>query len=54
MISRVYYDEQGKITRHEVVDKFGRPIEIPHGTFPEEGCEGSLQQNSPKFPDRTA
>ncbi len=34
MVSRVFYDEQGKITRHEVVDKFGRPIPIPCGTFP--------------------
>ena len=42
MISRVFYDERGKITRHEVVDKFGRPVPIPCGTFPEEGCEGLL------------
>ena len=26
MVSMVYYDEKGKITRHEVVDKFGRPV----------------------------
>jgi hypothetical protein len=34
MVSRVSYDETGKITAHEVVDKFGRPIKIPHGEFP--------------------
>ena len=34
MVSRVFYDEQGKITGHEVVDKFGKPFKIPHGTFP--------------------
>jgi glutamate synthase domain-containing protein 2/FAD/FMN-containing dehydrogenase/ferredoxin/glutamate synthase domain-containing protein 3 len=50
MISRVFYDEQGKITRHEVVDKFGVPIEIPHGTFPEEGCEGSLTVDFSEVP----
>ena len=48
MISRVFYDEQGKITKHEVVDKFGTPIKIPHGTFPEEGCEGSLPGDLPE------
>ncbi|HSB05461.1 MAG TPA: hypothetical protein VLK23_09710, partial [Thermodesulfobacteriota bacterium] len=45
MISRVFYDEQGKITKHEVVDKFGKPIPIPCGAFPEEGCESSLPGN---------
>ena len=54
MISRVYYDEQGKITRHEVVDKFGAPVKIPHGTFPEEGCEGLFRAHSLKFPGQTA
>jgi glutamate synthase domain-containing protein 2/glutamate synthase domain-containing protein 3/glutamate synthase domain-containing protein 1 len=34
MVSRVFYDEKGKITGHEVLDKFGRKINIPHGTFP--------------------
>ncbi len=34
MVSRVFYDEKGRITGHEVVDKFGRPIHIPHGEFP--------------------
>ena len=34
MVSRVSYDETGKIIAHEVVDKFGRPINIPHGEFP--------------------
>jgi glutamate synthase domain-containing protein 2/FAD/FMN-containing dehydrogenase/ferredoxin/glutamate synthase domain-containing protein 3 len=34
MVSRVYYDETGKITGHEVLDKFGQPVEIPRGTFP--------------------
>jgi glutamate synthase domain-containing protein 2/ferredoxin len=33
MVSRVFYDEKGRITGHEVVDKFGRPIKIPHGEF---------------------
>ena len=34
MVSRVFYDEQGRITGHEVLDKFGQKINIPHGTFP--------------------
>jgi glutamate synthase domain-containing protein 2/FAD/FMN-containing dehydrogenase/glutamate synthase domain-containing protein 3/ferredoxin len=34
MVSRVFYDEQGRITSHEVLDKFGQKINIPHGTFP--------------------
>jgi glutamate synthase domain-containing protein 2/FAD/FMN-containing dehydrogenase/glutamate synthase domain-containing protein 3/ferredoxin/glutamate synthase domain-containing protein 1 len=34
MVSRVFYDEQGRITGHEVLDKFGQKIAIPHGTFP--------------------
>jgi glutamate synthase domain-containing protein 3 len=34
MVSRVFYDEDGKITGHEVLDKFGRKIDIPHGTAP--------------------
>jgi glutamate synthase domain-containing protein 3 len=34
MVSRVFYDETGRITGHEVLDKFGRKINIPHGTFP--------------------
>jgi glutamate synthase domain-containing protein 2/FAD/FMN-containing dehydrogenase/glutamate synthase domain-containing protein 3/ferredoxin/glutamate synthase domain-containing protein 1 len=34
MVSRVFYDEKGRITGHEVMDKFGRPLNIPHGTFP--------------------
>ena len=34
MVSRVFYDEQGRITGHEVLDKFGQKIDIPHGTFP--------------------
>jgi hypothetical protein len=33
MLSRVFYDEKGRITGHEVLDKFGRPIKIPHGEF---------------------
>ena len=41
MVSRVYYDEKGKITRHEVVDKFGRPVEIPCGELPSAGCDVS-------------
>ena len=34
MVSRVFYNEKGRITGHEVVDKFGRPIQIPCGEFP--------------------
>ena len=34
MVSRVFYDEKGRITGHEVVDKFGRPVKIPCGQFP--------------------
>jgi glutamate synthase domain-containing protein 3 len=34
MVSRVFYDEKGRITGHEVLDKFGQKIIIPHGTFP--------------------
>jgi glutamate synthase domain-containing protein 2/FAD/FMN-containing dehydrogenase/ferredoxin/glutamate synthase domain-containing protein 3 len=34
MLSRVFYDEKGKITGHEVLDKFGYPIEIPRGELP--------------------
>ena len=34
MVSRLFYDTEGKITGHEVVDKFGHPITIPHGEFP--------------------
>ncbi|MFB3884196.1 MAG: glutamate synthase-related protein [Thermodesulfobacteriota bacterium] len=34
MVSRVFYDEKGQITGHEVLDKFGQPIKIPCGKFP--------------------
>jgi glutamate synthase domain-containing protein 2/FAD/FMN-containing dehydrogenase/glutamate synthase domain-containing protein 3/ferredoxin len=34
MVSRVFYDETGRITGYEVLDKFGKKIDIPHGTFP--------------------
>ena len=34
MVSRVFYDEEGKITGYEVRDKFGKPISIPHGEYP--------------------
>ncbi|MGQ9647982.1 MAG: glutamate synthase-related protein, partial [Thermodesulfobacteriota bacterium] len=34
MVSRVFYDERGRITGYEVVDKFGQPIKIPHGEYP--------------------
>jgi glutamate synthase domain-containing protein 2/FAD/FMN-containing dehydrogenase/glutamate synthase domain-containing protein 3/ferredoxin len=34
MVSRVFYDERGRITGHEVLDKFGQKINIPHGEFP--------------------
>jgi glutamate synthase domain-containing protein 1/glutamate synthase domain-containing protein 3 len=34
MVSRVFYNEKGEITAHEVLDKFGKNINIPHGTFP--------------------
>lgn len=33
MVSRVFYDDTGRITGHEVLDKFGRRIDIPRGTF---------------------
>jgi len=36
MVSRVFYDDKGRISGHEVVDKFGRPIKVPHGKFPSE------------------
>ncbi len=41
MVSRVFYDEKGKITGHEVLDKFGQKIEIPHGVFPSKEPEDS-------------
>ncbi len=34
MVSRVFYDEKGRITGHEVLDKFGQPVNIPCGEFP--------------------
>ncbi|MCX5910252.1 MAG: hypothetical protein NTY64_24530, partial [Deltaproteobacteria bacterium] len=34
MLSRVFYDEKGRITGHEVRDKFGRSIPIPQRAFP--------------------
>ncbi len=34
MVSRVFYNKEGKIIGHEVLDKFGRPINIPRGEFP--------------------
>ena len=34
MVSRLFYDEKGRITGHEVLDKFGQPFNIPHGVFP--------------------
>ena len=34
MVSRVFYDGNGRITDYEVLDKFGQKINIPHGTFP--------------------
>ena len=34
MVSRVFYDEKGKITGHEVLDKFGNRLDIPRGTYP--------------------
>ena len=34
MVSRVFYDEKGKITGHEVLDKFGKRLDIPHGELP--------------------
>jgi glutamate synthase domain-containing protein 2/glutamate synthase domain-containing protein 3/ferredoxin len=54
MVSRVFYDENGRITGHEVLDKFGNQINIPHGTFPSpepvsftEGCEKIEPQSNP-------
>jgi len=34
MVSRVFYDENGKISGYEVLDKFGKKLDIPHGAFP--------------------
>jgi glutamate synthase domain-containing protein 2/glutamate synthase domain-containing protein 3 len=34
MVSRVFYDENGNITDYEVLDKFGKRLNIPHGDFP--------------------
>jgi len=34
MVSRVFYDEKGRITAHDVLDKFGKRMDIPHGTYP--------------------
>jgi glutamate synthase domain-containing protein 3/glutamate synthase domain-containing protein 1 len=34
MVSRVFYDENGRISGYEVLDKFGKKLNIPHGTFP--------------------
>jgi glutamate synthase domain-containing protein 2/FAD/FMN-containing dehydrogenase/ferredoxin/glutamate synthase domain-containing protein 1 len=34
MVSRVFYDEKGNITAHEVLDKFGKRLDIPRGTYP--------------------
>jgi glutamate synthase domain-containing protein 2/ferredoxin/glutamate synthase domain-containing protein 3 len=34
MVSRIFYDEEGKIIGHEVRDKFGELIRIPHGEYP--------------------
>jgi glutamate synthase domain-containing protein 2/FAD/FMN-containing dehydrogenase/glutamate synthase domain-containing protein 3/ferredoxin len=42
MVSRVFYDENGRITSHEVVDKFGQPVSIPHGIFPSSESSSSL------------
>jgi len=57
MVSRVFYDEKGRITGHEVLDKFGQKINIPHGTFPstepvsftENYKKTESQSNSPIF-----
>jgi glutamate synthase domain-containing protein 3 len=57
MVSRVFYDEMGKITGHEVVDKFGKPIKIPHGLLPSKGMDrspvtfdpSSALENNPAF-----
>ena len=37
MVSRVFYDERGKITGYEILDRFAKKINIPHGTFPSPG-----------------
>src|SRR4030042_4164309 len=51
MVSRVFYDEKGRITGHEVLDKFGQKINIPHGTFPSpEGQSLSPVFNPPSPP----
>ena len=41
MVSRVFYDEKGRITGHEVLDKFGQPIKIPCGEFPSSDATSS-------------
>lgn len=47
MVSRVFYDEKGRITGYEVRDKFGKRIEIPHGEFPStENRSFSLETSS--------
>jgi hypothetical protein len=33
MVSRLFYNREGMITGHEVVDKFGTPVSIPCGEF---------------------
>ncbi len=42
MVSRVFYDEEGRITGHEVLDKFGQPVEIPRGALPSKKCVHSV------------
>ncbi len=34
MVSRIFYDEEGRITSYEVLDKLGKKIPIPRGSFP--------------------
>lgn len=36
MASRIFYDEQGRITGHEVRDKFGNLLAIPRSVYPGE------------------
>jgi glutamate synthase domain-containing protein 2/FAD/FMN-containing dehydrogenase/ferredoxin len=52
MVSRVFYDEKGKITGHEVLDKFGQKINIPHGEFPSSGIHNqqTVEIGDPPFP----
>jgi glutamate synthase domain-containing protein 2/FAD/FMN-containing dehydrogenase/glutamate synthase domain-containing protein 3/ferredoxin len=50
MVSRVFYDDGGRITGYEVLDKFGQKINIPHGTFPSSGIHKQQTVEIGNFP----